>query len=117
MADHIEAIRRNPRCAASYAQFAWLWIAWPDVRMREARLGIELARKACELSDWAEWSCLATLAAAHAEVGELAEASQFAQQALDAAPQEAAAECRLRLQSYHIDRPLGTQCVLCHAVK
>src|SRR4030095_5093508 len=52
LADHIEAIRQNPRSAAGFNKFAWLWITWPEVQLRDATMGIELATRACELSLW-----------------------------------------------------------------
>jgi hypothetical protein len=98
--DHIEAIRLNPRSAAAYNKFAWLWIDWPDVRLREAQMGIELATRACELSGWDDWSCLSTLAAACAEVGRRDDAVRWATRALACAPDDDQPECRRRLQLY-----------------
>jgi tetratricopeptide (TPR) repeat protein len=98
-ADHIEAIRR-PRDPSAYAKFAWLWIAWPDVRLRSGDMGIELATRACELSGWEDWSCLSTLAAAYAEAESWEAARLWAGKALAAAPMEARDECRRRLEHY-----------------
>jgi len=103
--DHIEAVRLNPRSAAAYNKFAWLWIAWPDVRLREAQMGIELATRACELSGWDDWSCLSTLAAAFAEVARFEDAVQWATKALACAPEEEQGECRRRLSLYESGVP------------
>ena len=68
-------------------------------------MGIELAQKACELSAWQDWSCLTTLAAAHAETGQLEQAVDYATKALALAPEEEAAACRELLERYRAMQP------------
>jgi hypothetical protein len=49
-------------------------------------MAVELATQACDLSNWKEWTCLATLGAAHAENGNFAGAIEWTEQALEHAP-------------------------------
>ena len=84
----------------AYSKFAWLWIAWPDARLRDGTMGIELATSACELSRWEDWSCLSTLAAACAEVGRWDDAVRWAEMALELAPEEDRPDCAEQLEHY-----------------
>jgi serine/threonine-protein kinase len=100
IADHIEALRRNPRQPAACNAFAWLWATCPDPQLRNGRMGVELATRACELSAWEDWSCLLTLAAAQATLGDFDAAVRRARDALARAPAENQAECRTALRRY-----------------
>ena len=88
-----------------YNKFAWLWITWPDVNLRDPTMGIELATRACELSSWQDWSCLFTLAAACGEIGAFDKAVHWADKALELAPEENQADCSCQLQRYRAGQP------------
>lgn len=104
------------RCAAAIASFekalaidaqlptalnswAWLLATCPDAKFRDGPKAIELARQACEQTDWKSASSIDTLAAAHAEAGQFTEAVRFQQQALQD-KSFANAEAQRRLQLY-----------------
>ena len=53
--------------------------------MRDGAKAVELATKACELSDWKHREMIATLAAACAEAGDWASAVERQQQAIELA--------------------------------
>ena len=61
LTDNIEAIRLAPQRAAMYDGFARAWAAAGDDRM-----ALEAAKRACELSAWADDEALRTLAVAEA---------------------------------------------------
>ena len=67
-------------------------------------MGLELAQRACELSGWADATCLGTLAQAHAEAGQWADAVRHGEAALEAAGADEADECRRRLEDYRCRR-------------
>ena len=70
IADLSEAKRLAPERATSYSFLAQLLSTCADSQFRDAQQAIELATKACELSDWKDAKHLGTLAAAYAEAGD-----------------------------------------------
>ena len=76
-----------------------------NVQVRNATMGIELATRACELSGWEDWTCVLTLAAAHAQTGAFDQAVRLAQQAMALAPEESQADCRRQLQRCQSGQP------------
>jgi hypothetical protein len=63
-------------------------------------MALELARRACELTGWEESNCLATLAAAEADLGLLDEAVRRAEQALTLAAESDRTARRADLERY-----------------
>src|SRR5205085_1271093 len=98
--DHIEAIRLCPKAAEAYNNFARFWASCPDPERRDGKVAVELAVKACELSDWEDWDCLATLAAAYAQRADLDHAVHWAAKALELAPENQKLPCRTALEEY-----------------
>ncbi len=76
-----EAIRISPSDVDAHNRLALLLAAGPD-RLRDGRKAVELAAHACELTEWKDPGCIATLAAAHAETGDFDKAVQFQTKAL-----------------------------------
>ncbi|HUR53894.1 MAG TPA: tetratricopeptide repeat protein [Gemmataceae bacterium] len=95
--DYLEALKRDPRHAATFNQLAWVWATCPDESLRNGERAKECATRACELTDWAEPGYLDTLAAAHAACGELADAVKVQQRATELADTP---EYRARLEEY-----------------
>ena len=91
---------------------AWLYATCPDNAVRDGKRAVELAKKACDLTQWKDGHILDTLAAAYAETGNFSEAVKWQRQALDSPDISAAIRSgmqrRLRLyerqQPYH-DEP------------
>jgi tetratricopeptide (TPR) repeat protein len=77
IADYSEAIRIDPKFALSYIGLAWLRATCPDQKFRDGQRAVELATKACELTEWKDANPVFTLAAAHAEAGDFAKAVEF----------------------------------------
>jgi tetratricopeptide (TPR) repeat protein len=70
IADYSEAIRIDPRNARAYCDRARLLSTCPDRGLRDAKLAVIAATKACELTRWEEAGSLDTLAAASAATGD-----------------------------------------------
>ena len=49
---------------------AWIYATCPDRRFRNAAKAVELARRACELSEWNNAQCRQTLADAYLAAGD-----------------------------------------------
>lgn len=77
-----EAIISNPKDDSSYNLLAWIQATCPDSSLRNGKEAISAATKACELSQWKQWSWIDTLAAAYAENGDFEPAVKFQQQAM-----------------------------------
>jgi len=102
-----EAVRLDANDADAADSLAWLMASAPDAKLRNGKRAVELAMKACELTQWKNGSYVDTLAAAYAEAGDYAEAIRRQQQAL-AVPEFEQSEgknARNRLALYKAGKP------------
>jgi tetratricopeptide (TPR) repeat protein len=109
IADYTQAIRVDSKDARFYSGRAWIWATCPDHRIRDGKKAVESATKACELSDWKEWSYIDTLAAAYAEAGDLRSAIKWQTKALEMAPDELKPPVRSALELYRSGKPFRTE--------
>jgi tetratricopeptide (TPR) repeat protein len=77
-----EAIRVNPNNSGPFYRLAWLRATGADNRIRDGKKAIELATKACELTQWHVMTNLECLAAAYAEAGDFQKAVEWQEKAL-----------------------------------
>jgi tetratricopeptide (TPR) repeat protein len=81
--DYDEAIRLDPNNALCYFDISWLLATCPEEKVRDGNRAIQLARRACELTDWKNGWELNGLAAAYAEAGKFHLAEFYQRKALD----------------------------------
>jgi tetratricopeptide (TPR) repeat protein len=99
-----EAVRLGANLPA-YASLASLLATGPD-GVRNGKLAVEYATRACELNGWKGPGSLATLAAAYAAAGDFDKAVEFQTKALSLpASEKNVAEARQRLELYTRKQP------------
>ena len=83
MADLHDAVRIDPEDDASLMLRAWLFATAPDFAIRNGEQALKDAKKACELTNYANAERLKCLAASHAELGEFDEAVRWQKKAIE----------------------------------
>ena len=93
------AIALDSKNAWVHNQLAWLLATCSDPKFRDAPRAIELAEKACALSEY-EYRKVDTLAAAYAADGQFDQAIRWQERAIELAPISAKEDYRMRLRLY-----------------
>jgi tetratricopeptide (TPR) repeat protein len=91
--------------AETHRGIAWLKATCPDERYRDAFEALSAARAAIKLSPQGDYLTLDALAAAHANASEFDKAVAIQQQAISAAPADAARAMQARLELYQQRQP------------
>ncbi len=77
-----QALETKPDYAEAWNNLAWIFATAEEPGLRDAPKAIELAQKACALTDYSDASNLDTLAVAFAAASRFTEAAQYAEKAL-----------------------------------
>ncbi len=113
VAEFRETLRLRPETPAALVALATVLATHPNIRFRNGREAVELARKANQLSGEQNPVHLEALAAALAENGDFAGAANAQSQALRlaaaGAPKEVVAEMQRRLALYQSGKPFRQQ--------
>ena len=94
------AIELLPGEPGSYNNLAWLRATCADGKYRDATQAITLARKACQLTGWNDFSTLDTLATAYAADEDWKQAASWQEKALDFSPPAQRADLQRRLDMF-----------------
>jgi len=105
ISDLNEAVRLEPDNSTAHELLAWLLATSADAEVRNGAAALRHARRACDLTRHADWSCLDTLAAAFAEAGEFDQAVKWAQEAVRHAPAEEQSGMEDRIKMYKNREP------------
>ncbi len=85
-----EAIKLAPEQAKVYRNLAYVFATCPNPRYRNGAKAVELARRACELTDWTDPACRVTLADAYLETHDRERAIEELRAALSLNPKDKA---------------------------
>lgn len=105
IADYRETQRLNPKGWASFSNHSCVLSCCDDERFRDSKAALELARTACEKSEWKQSGTLASLAAAYAELGKFDVAVEWQSKAIQLAHSSERDEMRKALESYRSGKP------------
>jgi tetratricopeptide (TPR) repeat protein len=83
IADFERLLKQQPEDDSILNNFAWVLATSPEDRLRDGKRAIELATKACELTEYKAPHILSTLAAAYAETGDFETAVKWSRKAVE----------------------------------
>ena len=99
------AIDLIPNLMPAYECLAWLLSSSPNEDLRNGKLAIQTATRACQLSKWNNADSLEALAAAYAESGDFAAATNWQTKALQKSPPNSIIPRQERLELYKTQQP------------
>ncbi len=102
-------ISRNPREPLAFNNLAWIKATSIKESLRDGKKAVELASKACELTEWKDAEFADTLAAACAEAGNWEKAIEIQEYALKLVPDSRKAAMEARLVLYQKKQPFRAQ--------
>ena len=83
-----QALRVDPDSVEALNNLAWMLASSADPAIRDGARAVQLAQRACELSQWKQTTLIGTLAAAYAEAGRFKDAVATAQKACASATEK-----------------------------
>ncbi len=105
IADYTESLKRDADNTHVLNNLAWVLATSPDDKRRDGRRAIELAKKACDLSDYKEAHIVSTLAAGYAETGDFEAAVKWSKKAVELGQGEVTDQLKKELASYEAKKP------------
>ena len=103
--DYHTALRLNPDRTEVLNEIALIRAGAPDPQLRDGNEAVQLATRACNLTDYKNHEYLGTLAAAYAEAGDYETAIKWQNQAVEIAPEDAKKQAQEQLRKYRQREP------------
>ena len=100
-----KALEIEPDDSGVLNNLAWLLATSPNAKLRDGKRSLELAKRACEVTEYKEAHILSTLAAACAETGDFPEAIRWSTQAVAVGNSEVDEQLAKELKSYEAGKP------------
>jgi tetratricopeptide (TPR) repeat protein len=105
IADYEKAVKLDPQDSGVLNNLSWVLSTSPDDKLRDGKRALELALKACEVTEYKKAHILSTLAAAYAELGDFQTAIKWSQKAVELGSDEEQEALRKELESYRAEKP------------
>jgi tetratricopeptide (TPR) repeat protein len=109
VADYDKVMKLDANDSGTLNNLAWVLATSPEDALRDGRRAIELATKACKLTDHKQAHILSTLAAAHAETGDFKTAVEWSKKAIELGKKgeepEVLESLKKELKSYEAGKP------------
>ncbi len=105
IADYEIAVKTATDDSGILNNFAWVLATSPEDKLRDGKRAIDLARKACELTEYKQAHILSTLAAAYAETGDFKNAVKWSEKACKLGDESIKEQLQQELESYKKDKP------------
>ena len=84
---------------------AWVLATSPEDKLRNGKRAIELAKQACEVTEYKQAHILSTLAAGYAETGDFETAITWSKKAVESGGDELKGQLTKELESYEDKKP------------
>ncbi|MEQ8787127.1 MAG: tetratricopeptide repeat protein [Pirellulaceae bacterium] len=81
--DFERVLKAEPDNSGTLNNLAWVLATSPDEKLRDGQRSIELAKKACELTEYKAAHILSTLASGYAETGDFENAKKWSKKAVE----------------------------------
>lgn len=105
MTDYEAALKIKPEDSGVLNNLAWLLATSTEDNLRDGKRAIELAKQACELTEYKQAHILSTLAAGYAETGDFDTAIEWSTKAVDLGNAEVKEQLKQELTSYQAKKP------------
>ena len=106
IADYERALKLRPNDSGLLNNFAWVLATSPVDSLRNGKRALEMALKACELTQYKEGHILSTLGAAYAELGDFETAKKWSAKAVELGREDQKDQLRKELESYEQRKPV-----------
>ena len=105
IADYEKALKLEPENSGMLNNLAWVLATSPEEKLRDGKRAIELAKQACDVTEYKQAHILSTLAASYAETGDFQSAVDWSKKAVELGTDELKGQLRKELESYQAEKP------------
>lgn len=105
IADYEAALAIEPKNSGVLNNLAWILATSPEDKLRNGKRAVELAKLACEVTEYKQAHILSTLAAGYAETGDFDTAIDWSKKAVELGKEHLKGQLGKELESYQAKKP------------